>query len=252
MESSKSDNNSSKQLSDSPTTDQTQTGVPQQTVEGSPGQPLAEPTPLRKPKKWIILSVVGGAVILLGATGFFAYRNYRQKRLKTQNVLKPPEETVSNDSQPGLVYRDPCETGDKKGCIMKNAYSKLRKSSELENYTIIWDEAFSACEENPDDESILFRVEQCKLDVCDNLHLGDGNIKYYYPETEECRKEVLPVCVDGSIIENIPCACDVPAGPYAAYTQSWLENYWNKYRKNDPPIYCCSGEQQKSPCLPNE
>ena len=30
-----------------------------------------------------------------------------------------------------------------------------------------------------------------------------------------------------------------------------LDNYRNKYRKNDPPIYCCSGIQQNSPCPAN-
>lgn len=151
----------------------------------------------------------------------------------------------------GLTYRDPCKTNDKKGCIMKEAYSELRKSSVFSGYIIIWDEAFRVCEKYPTDESILYRVEQCKLDVCNNLASGDGSMKYNYPEEEDCKKEVMSVCKDGSIIENIPCSCNVPAGPNAAYTQSWLDNYWNKHRKNDPPIYCCSGIQQDSPCSTN-
>ena len=71
-------------------------------------------------------------------------------------------------------------------CYMNAAYDALKKSSPLKDYTIIWDDAFKVCDKYTPDKS-----EQCKLDVCQNLHLGDGNMKYSYPEVEQCNEEAI-------------------------------------------------------------
>lgn len=205
----------------------------------------------------ILIAIV--IFVVLSAGGYSLYQKQNRPLTNTQSgpqptsIVSSPSSTptsdqTNNSSQSGIAYKDPCKDNDKKGCIMQNAYSKLKKSSQSQNYTIIWADAFKICDANQNDSTILYSVEQCKLDVCDNLALGDGQLKNNYPEADECKKEVLPVCKDGSIIGQIPCACNVPAGPNTAYTKDWLDNYWNKYRKNDPPIYCCSGKQQDSAC----
>lgn len=71
-------------------------------------------------------------------------------------------------------------------CYMNAAYDALKKSSPLKNYVIEWDDAFKICEQYISDQS-----ERCKLDVCQNLSLGDGNMKYNYPEKEQCNKDAI-------------------------------------------------------------
>jgi hypothetical protein len=67
-------------------------------------------------------------------------------------------------------------------CYQQAAYTLLRKTNE-ENYTIIWTSAFRMCEEYPEN------VKQCKIQVCENLAAGDGNLKYNYPESKLCLNE---------------------------------------------------------------
>lgn len=93
----------------------------------------------------------------------------------------------------------------------------------------------------------------CKIQVCDNLYIQNVNYAYKNPEKskevkQQCRGKVEKVCPDGNILENIPCACDYLAGPYAVFDEEWLKNYWNKYRKGDPPIYCCEGRISETSC----
>ena len=150
---------------------------------------VQEPIQGKKKNKWLIISLSIFALSALGIMGFLVYQNLQQKNLNIKSTPARDKESSTKDTQTGMVYSNPCDTGDKKGCIMENAYSRLRKSSESIDYTIVWDEAFQVCEENPDDQSILFRIEECKKNVCNNLHLVDGNIKYNYPESEACWKE---------------------------------------------------------------
>ena len=129
-----------------------------------------------------------------------------------------------------------------KECFQNAAYASLHKSSDADVYTVVYEQALQIC-----DKYLGEKSGQCKLNVCQNLHLGDGNIKYNYPEEQDCKQKVIRVCPNGSIIDNIPCACNPRASLYTAYDKDWLENY-NKYRKGDTPIYCCAGKQQDTPC----
>jgi len=137
-----------------------------------------------------------------------------------------------------------CDINKSDNCYVNAAYASLYKSSMKKDYTIVWDKAFNVCEKYTQDK------ENCKLNVCENLDLADGNMKSAYPEKEDCQKDILSICPDGNIIDNIPCMCDVPAKSpsMTAYTEEWLNDYWNKSGKNNKPIYCCDGIQRDTPC----
>jgi len=88
--------------------------------------------------------------------------------------------------------------------------------------------------------NLVFEPSSCKMNICNNLDLKNLII--------ECRNFVAKTCPNGYILDNLPCACNVPAGPYAVYDKKWKKDYWEKYRKNDKFDYCCNGQQQKNPC----
>ncbi|HZX34287.1 MAG TPA: hypothetical protein VFF09_02805 [archaeon] len=88
-------------------------------------------------------------------------------------------ETCDEHKERGLVGQHVIEE-----CYLNSAYASLKKS-EYKDYNIVWDDAFQICNQytaNP---------ESCKLLVCSNLHLGDGNLKYVYPEQEQCEAEAI-------------------------------------------------------------
>lgn len=88
---------------------------------------------------------------------------------------------------------------------------------------------------------------QCKVNVCENLTNSDTDEEGVLEK--KCKDSVVKTCPNGYILNNIPCACDVPAGPYAVYDKQWLDDYWNKYRKGDVFEYCCNGHQQDKSCI---
>ncbi len=105
------------------------------------------------------------------------------------------------NSKEWIEYCDMAESNARSlyvwNCYMNAAYGALKKSSPLKNYTIEWDDAFKVCE-----KYIPEAEEQCKIDVCDNLSSGDGNMKYNYPENKKCYREarINTSCNDG--VEN--------------------------------------------------
>ena len=120
-------------------------------------------------------------------------------------------------------------------CVLRNApeecyhFAAISEYRNSSNYLM----AHKIC-------NLVRDPNDCKMEVCDNLSESIS--------PQECRDKVLRTCPDGYILDNIPCACNVPAGPYATYDEQWLKNYWNKYRNGDTFKYCCSGKQQDGPC----
>lgn len=147
-------------------------------------------------------------------------------------------------STSGLKYQDPCQIGDKRQCNMKRIYTSVADSYQTAGYEQSWKLAFAMCDANPNDSQILFDQIQCKIDVCNNLPQAS------LQDHEKCLDQVLPMCKNGSILEKIPCRCTINS-VNRSYSQFWKDSYWDKYRSNSPPIYCCNGKQQDIPCTSN-
>lgn len=120
-------------------------------------------------------------------------------------------------------------------CLIRNAPSEcyefagMHYANSRDNYL----KALNIC-------NLTYDSSQCKISICENL--TDTN-------HQECKNSVIKTCPNGYILDNIPCACDEPAGPYAVYDNRWLNEYWNKYHKGDTFEYCCRGQQQDGPCV---
>lgn len=232
--------------------------VPQNSVENSQVIP-EKPKKKCSPKK-IFLYVLIILVLVCGGL-FWYYMKVMEHNKIMDDMNNMPvtinKETVqeTNKKLPQvsivdeLAYEDPCETGDERGCIMEEAYSKIKLPGSLSDKVFnVWSESFKVCDKYPNDTEILYDVDQCKIDVCTNIY---NLIEYLSPDSgyeEQCISEVMPVCPDGNIIDNVPCTCNVPAGPQAAYSQYWLETFWNVNKTSEDAIYCCSGAQQDMPC----
>jgi len=79
------------------------------------------------------------------------------------------------------------QDADFEACVAQAAFAQLRRSSQDENYTIIYGDALAMCRRHIG----VLRSGDCKAQVCENLHLGDGGMKGTYPETKNCERDAL-------------------------------------------------------------
>lgn len=147
-----------------PETTQAQTGVPQQSVDGTPEQPSLEPTPPQKTgKKWVLPGLIG-LVIALGIAGYFAYQNIQLK--KEQPRLAQPTQTPVVTTTP---EQEPSQITDvEQSLLVFEKDEKIFLLNGLNSEAVEIDEGNS-----PSLSSDQTKIAYVKMDKDNNIHIYD-------------------------------------------------------------------------------